>query len=65
MRFSSDVREAKMKFWKGHLVAWKASGLSQAEYSRRSKIPHQSLSYWWCKERPGSLASLSVAPLAD
>ena len=34
------------EFWSKHVEAWRASGLTQAEYCRRHKIAKGSLGYW-------------------
>lgn len=36
----------KEQYWGGHIDAWRNSGLSQAEYSRRAQVSAQALSYW-------------------
>ena len=41
-----ELWRAKEQYWRMHVEAWRSSGLSQAEYSRRSEVSQQGLSYW-------------------
>jgi hypothetical protein len=34
------------EFWTRHVHAWRASGLSQARYSRRHRLARGTLGYW-------------------
>lgn len=36
----------KTDFWREHVAKWRASGLSQAEYSRQTGISIKSMGYW-------------------
>lgn len=38
-------------YWESHLQRWRASGLSQAEYSRREGLRPNQLSYWHRRDR--------------
>ncbi len=37
---------SKSDFWKGHLAAWRDSGLSQAGYCRQHGVSAPSFGYW-------------------
>ena len=37
---------AKAEFWKGHLVGWRLSGLTQAAYCGQHRLSLASLGYW-------------------
>lgn len=45
MDFSQDLAKRRVA-WGHHLSAWRQSGLTIAEYSRRNNISQKSLSYW-------------------
>lgn len=51
-------RANKEQYWRGHIDAWRSSGLSQVEYCRRAQVSAQALSYWKQKfaEKPGDPA---------
>ena len=34
------------EFWARHVKAWRASGLTQAHYCRRHRLPKGTLGYW-------------------
>ena len=36
----------KADFWKGHLIAWGSSGLTQAAYCRQRSLSLASFGYW-------------------
>lgn len=38
--------EAKRQFWEGEVKRWKASGLSQRQYSEQRGLSKNQLSYW-------------------
>ncbi len=39
-------RQEREKVWRGHVGAWRGSGLSQAEYCRRQNLAAADLSWW-------------------
>lgn len=44
-------------YWEKHLQRWRASGLSQGEYSRREGLRPNQLSYWHRRDRRLDAAS--------
>ena len=60
---SSHKRQSSPKktaYWSDHVEAWRESGLSQTEYSRREGISIKSLGYWKRRfERESSVETLS------
>ena len=58
------------EFWRGHVQAWRASGLTQREYCRSEGLHKGSLSYWsstFGREGAGAsgLVEVGVACLND
>ena len=41
-----DPREAKARYWRDRLAAWKRSGESQAEFCRRHNLRTHRFTYW-------------------
>jgi hypothetical protein len=39
-------RSDKPQFWQAHINAWKASGLSQAQYCQQQEIQFHTFAYW-------------------
>ncbi len=50
----------KRKFWRAHVNAWKKSGLSQAEYSRRQGLNVHRLGYWINNKSSQTTQSLTL-----
>lgn len=62
----------KTEYWREQVALWRSSGLSQAEYSRRSDISASSLCYWkkrFSEEEPSSsvtaIVPVSLAPPSE
>jgi hypothetical protein len=62
----------KAEYWREQVALWRSSGLSQAEYSRRSGISASSLCYWkkrFGEEEPSSsvtaIVPVSLAPPSE
>lgn len=53
-------RANKEQYWRGHIDAWRSSGLSQVEYCRGAQVSTQALSYWKQK-----FAAEPVDPVED
>ena len=43
---STESSRSKASYWRQHLTEWSGSGMSQAEYCRRSGISLSSFHYW-------------------
>jgi len=61
-------RKDNASFWKRHVKAWRASGLSRAEYCRRHNLSYYGLTYWYRKlkrtgSNPGTCAIVPVMSL--
>jgi hypothetical protein len=67
---SSRRRQPKKEsYWREQVAKWRASGLSQAEFSRRAGISDKSLGHWKRRfEREGldkaSAPTIAPAPIA-
>jgi hypothetical protein len=48
------------EFWNRHVRAWRASGLSQASYSRRHHLSRGTLGYWACALKRSEAARASL-----
>ncbi len=61
-------RERKQQYWGDHLLTWRKSGLTQAEYCRRNQLSTKCFTYWKSKTRrpdpPMKLVPVSVRPVA-
>jgi transposase len=44
-----DVKNERERRWRGHLAAWRTSGLSQAAYCRQHGLTQNDFS-WWKRE---------------
>jgi hypothetical protein len=44
-----DAKIERERRWRGHLLAWRNSGLSQAAYCRRTRLTENDFS-WWKRE---------------
>jgi hypothetical protein len=44
-----DAKVERERMWRGHLAAWRTSGLSQAEYCRQRGLTQTDFS-WWKRE---------------
>jgi len=42
----------RRRYWTGHILAWRQSGLKQAEYARQHHVSPKSLSYWSRQGKP-------------
>lgn len=67
-KVKSDKRRCspqKAAFWRRHVDAWRESGLSQAEYSRRHGVSVKALWYWKRRfekeQNPSAAAPVIVA----
>lgn len=49
-------------YWRAHLTRWRASGLSQSEYSRQKGLRSNQLSYW---HRRAQRLQASEQPVLD
>ncbi len=63
----SSLREREA-YWKRHVDRWRASGLSQSEYSRQEGLRSNQLSYWYrrdqlSKEEKERVSSAGFVPL--
>ncbi len=52
---------AKVEFWKGHLVGWRGSGLTQAAYCRQRGLSLARFGYW--RRVLGKAALSSLVPI--
>ncbi len=58
-------REKKVLHWQHHLLAWKKSGLTQAEYCRRNQLSIKCFTYWKSKtEKPDPSIKLVPVPVS-
>lgn len=46
-------RPSKKEFWRGHITAWKRSGLSQRKYCSHHSLALSSFTYWQRKIKHG------------
>lgn len=53
---------SKAGWWKAHLEAWRASGLSQAAYCHRHQLSLASFGYWRGKWRSASMLCAPSTP---
>ncbi len=60
-------REGKQQRWGDHILTWRKSGLTQAEYCRRNQLSTKSFTYWKSKTRrpdpPMKLVPVPVRPV--
>lgn len=47
---TAPVEEREL-YWRGQIVRWQASGLSQSGYSRENGLRPNQLSYWYRREQ--------------
>ena len=58
-------RKKKQRHWVDHLLTWKKSGLTQAEYCRRNQLSIKCFTYWKSKtERPDPSMQLVPVPVS-
>ncbi len=56
--------ERKQQYWGDHLLTWRKSGLTQAEYCRRNQLSTKCFTYWKCKtQRPDPPMQLVPLPV--
>jgi len=62
-----DAKIERERRWRGHLLAWHASGLSQAAYCRREKLTENDFSWWKrqivLRDRLGATAAPAFVPV--
>lgn len=47
-----DKKAALEAYWRGHVEAWRASGLTQRDYCAQHGLKCHSLSYWQLRQMP-------------
>lgn len=52
----------KTDYWRGHVTAWRASGLTQRAYCAQHDLPPHRLTYW-VHRLPAPVAGLTLIPL--
>ncbi len=57
------VDSQKHKFWQGHINAWQCSGLSQAAYCRRHRLPPANFRYWRKRCRTSAAQTPEIIPV--
>ncbi len=64
-----DERKRKERYWSHHLLTWKKSGLTQAEYCRGNQLSSKCFTYWKRRiERPDpsmKLVPVRVSPVSE
>jgi len=60
---STKRRPAKEKFWRTHLAAQKNSGLSRAEYCRRTNLSPSTFDWWKRELRAEQPTSVELVPV--
>lgn len=65
-RSSREVgRKRKERHWQHHLLTWKKSGLTQAEYCRRNQLSIKCFTYWKSKtEKSGPSIKFVPVPVS-
>lgn len=57
-------RKGKQRHWGHHLLTWKKSGLTQAEYCRRNQLSIKCFTYWKSRiEKPDPPMKLIPVPV--
>ena len=64
-----DERKRKEQHWHHHLLTWKKSGLTQAEYCRRNQLSIKCFTYWKSRverrEPSMKLVPVPVSPVRE